>query len=210
MVVTLSSGACDVWPRVETRTFRVENLGEEQTLELLGPYVYSDRESNPGSLSVAMGAVTVRETTDNLEKIERVLAEFDKPLPIMRLRFQLIAANGAAGEPDPRIADVVEQLKGLFRFDGYRLLGETFVNVGGEFQVRFPDLPQTVGAAFAVQRQPGVVEIGGLEIWPDERTRTRAGGLTLAAGQTVVVGNAGSRNGETVILTVRAEPVAGG
>jgi hypothetical protein len=213
-VLALAAAACDVWPRVETRTFRVQHLAERQLENLLGPYVYTDRDSNPGRMSVSPGAVTVRETTDNLEKIDRVLQEFDLPAPRLRLRFQLIEANGEAAAPEPRIADVVDQLRDLFRFQGYRLLGESFVAVGGgEFWQPFAGLPWSVAASWAIQTRPGVVEIAGLEVQRGDvpSQPTRVGGVTLTAGQTVVLGSAPpSSQGETVILTVRAEQVGEG
>lgn len=41
----------------------------------------------------------------------------------LRVTVQLIEADGFT-DPDPRIADVVDQLGQLFRFEGYRLLSE--------------------------------------------------------------------------------------
>ena len=207
----LGVAACDVWPRVETRTFRIEHIAGTQVEELLGPYVYTDRDSNPGTLSVSPGAVTVRETPDNLDKIARVLEEFDVPAPQMRLHFQLIEASSEAAPAEPRIANVVDELRGLFRFEGYRLLGETFVAVGGgEFSQPFPGLPWTVTANWAAVNRPGGVEIAGLEIRRGGAgfDLARVGGVSLSAGQTVVLGNAPpSPKGETVILTVRAEQI---
>jgi hypothetical protein len=216
VVALFASGitACDFWPRVETRTFRVQHLSESHVEALLQPYVYTDRDLSPGTMSVAAGAVTVRETRDNLEKIERVLDEFDVAAPQVRLRYQLIEANGVAGPPDPGIADVVEQLRGLFRFQGYRLLGETFTYVGGgEFSQPFGDLPWMVGGDWSRVVRPGVVEIASLMVHAIGSSSPPAvfGGITLSVGQTVVLGNAPSSwEGKTAILTVRAEAVEDG
>ena len=71
--------------------------------------------------------ITVRETADNLDRIARALAQFDRPQPGVRLRFKLIEADGVATR-DPRIADVEAALRGLFRFRGYRLITDAVVN----------------------------------------------------------------------------------
>jgi hypothetical protein len=216
VVALIASGitACDFWPRVETRTFRVQHLDEDYVEALLQPYVYTDRDMAPGTMSVAAGAVTIRETRDNLEKIERVLEEFDVAPPAVRLRYQLIEANGLSGPPDPSIADVVEELRGLFRFQGYRLLGETFVMVGCcEFSQPFAGLPWVVTGSWSRIARAGVVEIAGLSVIAAGASSPPAqyGGVTVAVGQTLVLGNApSSSDGKTVILTVRAEAVEGG
>lgn len=44
----------------------------------------------------------------------------------IRLTFHLIEANGFQ-TVDPAIADVVQELRGLFRFEGYRLLGTSLL-----------------------------------------------------------------------------------
>ena len=41
---------------------------------LVAPYIY-DREESPGSMSSLDGAITIRETSDNLDQIERVLLD---------------------------------------------------------------------------------------------------------------------------------------
>jgi len=126
--------ACDLGTKLEVRTFTVETTDEAQ-LESVGtliqPYVYKERPDAPGSMAIAAGAITVRETQDNLDQIARVLAELDlsaTPTPSFRLQFQLVEANGAS-ESNPEIADVVEELRKTLRFDGYSLVGEAQVAV---------------------------------------------------------------------------------
>ena len=126
--------ACDLGTKLEVRTFQVDTTDSEQLQSvgvLVQPYVYKDRPNAPGSMSVstAAGAITVRETADNLDRIERVLAELSfppAPASSFNLHFQLVEANGAA-DPDPSIADVVEELRRTFRFKGYSLTGEALI-----------------------------------------------------------------------------------
>ena len=124
--------ACDLGgPGLEVRTFTVE-AAEDQlqgVRALIEPYVYNDRPDAPGSMSVALGSITVRETPDNLDRIARVIADLDlskTPSPSYRLIFQLIEANGSA-DSDPTIADVVAELRNSLKFDGYRLKGQAHI-----------------------------------------------------------------------------------
>ena len=211
-------GACSR-PDLDTRTFDLRYLDEEQAAEVIQPYVYTDREGAPGGLSYGAGLLTVRETPDNLAKIERVLSEHDRPSPMLQLRFQLIEADGAARE-DPRIADVTAELSRLFRFAGYTLLDETVMGA-------------TAGASVAnvlANRFRIGVEVFRVSGGPDEGTvellvsldalgsvsafRTT---VTVPLGKTAVLGNVRMdvpRN--PLILTVRPEmlqpgdPNAGG
>ena len=124
--------ACDLGgPKLEVRTFNVE-AAEDQlrgVSALVQPYIYNDRPDAPGSMSVALGSITVRETPDNLDRIARVIADLDlskTPSPSYRLIFQLIEANGSA-DTDPTIADVVAELRNSLKFDGYVLKGQAHI-----------------------------------------------------------------------------------
>jgi len=204
----MGASACGWWDAgLETRTFRVDNLQPFQVEQLLAPYVYTDRVGGrPGTMSVAVGAVTVRETADNLEKIARVLEEFDVPAADSRLRFQLIRADGAAAAPDPAIASVVIELEKIFRFRGYELLGEAFVTVGdGDISQAFPGTSYVVTAE-ARPLQRGLVRLQSLNLWDAERSPILSTSVTVPVDQTLVLGSAPSAEGEgAVILTVRAE-----
>jgi len=128
--------ACDrSGPELEVRTFKVEHVGVESAAKVIEPYVYTDRPDAPGAISTSINldTVSVRETADNLARIERVLAEVDVPRTVtgtqaksFRLHFQLVEANG---EPrtDPAIADLAAELAKTFRFQGYALTGEAHV-----------------------------------------------------------------------------------
>ena len=111
-------------PTLETRTFELRYLTESTAKDVIEPYVYEDRPNAPGTVSVAGGLLTVRETRDNLERIARVLEQYDRPRENVRLRFQIIRANGA-GPADSSIAPIEAQLRRLFRFRGYRLVAQT-------------------------------------------------------------------------------------
>ena len=125
-------------PALETRTFQLEHLTSRAAITLIDPYVYRDRPGAPGAISNPTGiqAISVRETADNLDKIARMLEQFDVPSGVSsyRLHFQVVAANG--GETDTRLAPVAEALRKVLRFEGYSLLGEGYVTVSaGNFDL---------------------------------------------------------------------------
>ena len=72
LVVLAGCGGADL----ETRTFQLRYLPRHEAQALIAPYVFTDREGAPGAMSASESAVTVRETGDNLARIERMLAEF--------------------------------------------------------------------------------------------------------------------------------------
>lgn len=211
--LVLTAVACG-GPRVDTRTFALKHLNGGEAAEMLRPYVFTDRKEARGMISSGLTSVTVRETPDNLEKIARVLTEFDRPQPSVRLHFQIIGANGSSTS-DPAIKDVEGALRKLFRFKGYRLLAEAVL--GG---MRGTDLQQTVfgeggpyGITATIQDARGVGDSGSVRVavklWPQNGPPYLETMVTLGSGQTAVLGNAQlSAAGKTIILTVRPELVA--
>lgn len=219
--MVLLLGSCDGFgdPRLDVETFNLDNRAGYEAAELIAPYVFSDRETNPGAMSATADAITVRETQDNLDKIRRVLEDFDQPIPGIRLYFQLIEADSFQ-EEDPAIAEVVEELRNLFRYEGYRLLGEAVVPVAGgsrgyqDFSQGFLGVENPIRVEASVQ----VLRTGSIRLDPVELSDTwsqlMATSVNISPGQTIVLGGAqartrlvnGSPSGRTVlILTVRAE-----
>ena len=195
--------ACDLGPNLEVRTFQVETTDAEQLQSvgvLIQPYVYKDRPNAPGSMSVstAANAITVRETPDNLDRIERVLAELTfppSPNSSFRLHFQFVEANGAT-EPDPAIADVVEELRRTFRFTGYSLTGEAVIAATPNEKFAHELQTQTDGRSYS---------ISGNLTDPDHTLRVRftqkrtIGPRTFTDG-TVLSTSVGIRPGQTLVL----------
>ena len=124
---------------LETRTFNLRIMKPEEAAALARPYVYEDRPGAPGDLSYFIDTplISVRETPDNLDKIARMLQEFDAGAfqRQHRLHFQIVAANGGESH-DARLASVEEELRKVFRFDGFTLIGEAYITVsGGDFKL---------------------------------------------------------------------------
>jgi len=198
--------------KLDVQTFNLENRSGYEAAELIDPYIYGDREGAPGSMSALPNAISVRETPDNLEKIARVLAEFDQPIPSIRLRFRLIEADSFQDE-DPAIAEVVQELRSLFRFDGYRLLGEALVTLAGgsmydqEFTQRFLGTDETFQIeSSANMERPGTVRLDPVRLRDSEGDFLLETSVTVSHGQTVVIGGGKAFvGGRSFILTVKAE-----
>jgi hypothetical protein len=200
-------------PTLDTRTFELKSLNADEARQIITPYVYGDRPDAPGYISHSDNAITIRETADNLEKIERVLWEMDLPRPNVRLHFQLIEANGASTN-DPAIAEVETELRKLFRYQGYRLLHEAVVGgtQGSHIEQvvgREDDAAEGYILTASIGPVRGSVDSGTVHLEVGVRSPMRGALHTTVnarAGQTLVVGNAELiRGGGTLILTVRPE-----
>lgn len=198
---------CDTGPTLDTRTFPLENLYGGEAEALVRPYVYEDRAGAPGTMSNIDGALTVRETPDNLEKIARVLAEFDKPREDVRLHFQLIEA-GDRDEPDPRIMEVERELREIFSFPGYALVGEAFVMATDRSDIEQALSGGGTGAYEVRGRvywvKPGTIRLEEIRLnGPDAMLTTT---VNIRPGQTVVLGSSTRIDaGTTLFLAVTAQ-----
>ena len=208
-VLTWLAAGCTRAPALETRTFAVEHLAPHEVESLIGPYVYTDRPGAPGTLSATDRAVTVRETPDNLEKIGRVLEEFDKARPDLRLSFQVIEADGF-NEADARIAEVETQLRKLFQFKGYRLAAEAVLTAtnGTEIHQKLSggEVPYNVTGE-VYWRTGNMAQLSNVRLWRGSNDVLLQTSVAIRAGQTLVLGTSPkSGSTATLLLTVHAEP----
>lgn len=205
--LAILGAACTAEPRLDTRTFTVEHRSAEDVARLVEPYVFHDRAGAPGTLSITRGALTVRETPDNLERVAALIREYDVARPDVRLRFQIIEADGFT-DPDPRIADVTEELAKLFQFRGYRLAGEALVTAtdGARFS-------QTLSAGDGVYRVEGGVfwvqgstlRLDSVELFAPGMGTVLTTTVNIRPGQTLVLGSSSTQRAtSTLLLTVTA------
>ena len=202
--------ACSATAELEVRTFELEHRSGYDAGELIRPYVYDDRVDAPGAISMVDGAITVRETRDNLEQIARALSEFDQPLPDTRLHFQLIEADGFT-ETDARIAEVETELRKVFQFRGYRLAGEAIVAVtnGSEVsqRLRAEDGMYMITGEID-QISPTGLRVREATLWSDAHTPIFSTTVNIRPGQTLVLGTSPKEGSTaTLLLALRAEPV---
>jgi len=207
--------ACGRGPRLETRTYALHYLNAAEAEEMLRPYVDDSRPGAKGALSYAGSTVTVRETADNLDRIARVLAQYDRPQPTVRLHFKIIRADGAA-RSDSSIQDVETALRSLFRFRGYALVAEGMVTGSGRSRTE-----QTLAGSggpyrldAVIQQVSGTGDSANVMLAVELRFLGPGGGsfstaVGIPAGRTAVLGNVtGSTSSSALILTVRPELVA--
>ncbi len=185
---------------------------------IIDPYVYGDRPNAPGTSSAMRGLLTVRETPDNLEKIARVLSEFDVPSHSIQLHIQLISANGARAT-DPAIAELETELRGLFRFEGYELVAEgVLTGLEGSHvqQVMFdqrgqradPNLARYFVAAYigdvAESGDSATITLPDIQLESSGDVLFSAS-VALGIGHTVMLGTMQLTGNRALILAVRAE-----
>ena len=209
LLVALTS--CGRGPELDGRTFALVHLESWEAERLIAPHVFSDREGAPGTMSAAGRAITVRETPDNLAKIERVLAEYDVARPDIRLHFHLIEADGFT-DSDPRIGEVEAELRKVFQSRGYRLAGEAMVSAadGSEIAVTLSGAKQEyMVQAMVLQGPDKGLRLENVELHSREGRKLRTT-VNIRPGQTLVLGSS-SMEGTTgtFFLTVSAETPQG-
>jgi hypothetical protein len=200
-------------PSLETRTFEFRYLDGGTAERIVRPYVYTDRPKSPGVFSSTAQTISVRETRDNLERIARVLAEQDRPPANVRLVFTIIEADGA-GPVDSSIAPIEAQLRRLFRFRGYRALAQT-VTVASE-RTSFSQILGEGRGRYMIRGELETVNVRGdsgvvrVQVALDAPGRGAALNtrISIALGQTVVLGGQPGAGAGALILAVRPELAA--
>lgn len=192
---------------LETRTYDLQRLRPDEARALIAPYVFSER----ADMSVTERGITVRERPEAHGRIAALLERYDAPRQDVLLRFQLVEADGFTGA-DAAIADVEQELRRLFRFDGYRLVGELVVQA-----TEGASIDQTIvteDRRYQLLGHVGHVSAGSPPAAAVLEVRLAASGfgdifqtsVNLRDGQTVVLGTAkpDAERG-ALILTVRPE-----
>lgn len=213
LALTAFLAACGNGPDLEARTFELRHLDPGEAVEMVAPYIYTDRPDGPGAVTSFSGGITVRETEDNLQKIARVLEEHDRPEPGVRLHFQIIEADGFEGDDD-RIRDVEAALRQLFRFEGYRLVAEAQMAAmeGSASRQVFEESGREFGISARVEQVRATRAGSGTVVLSVELRTIDLGSaiettMAVPVGQTVVLGSAKPPGAPTLILIVRPELV---
>jgi hypothetical protein len=210
-------GAQDQTPLV-TRTIALRYISASDAARLVSPYSRSPQ----GGVFEASGvhAVTITETPAIIARMDSVIRENDRSPAVLSFRFQLIAAEDSPSA-DPSIEPIASTLRSLFRYKGYRLLGEGSTTAGemesfsltiaaGEDRFALNGDVLTVQAA-----NPGSVRIrvhlsrvagGSYQGKPIQTETLLTTGLTVPLTQTVILGSAAPGGADkALILAVRPE-----
>lgn len=209
---TFLTQGCEPGIQLETRTFELQHMQPDEAVEMVRPYVYTERAGAPGAVTHFGSGITVRETPEALDRIGEALARYDRAKPGVRLYFQVIEADGFE-DTDPRIEEVRAALEGLFRFEGYRLASETQMALMEGTNSRQPiptdGVPMTLQVA--LQEVRGFGSRGSVTIFVRLNSESGYGAListtlTVPVGETIVLGSSRpSTSAPTTILTVRPE-----
>lgn len=133
----------------------------------------------------------------------------------VRLVFQLVEADGFRDE-DPAIADVVTQLREVFRFQGYRLASTGLLNShpDGEGQTRLTGgerggylVDVALEPVFERDSQGGPVPSDrvriAVELFHEQEGPAMRATVSVRDGQTMVLGSTRTRDGTAIILVMR-------
>ena len=181
-LAALALGACQSKSHgMTTRTYPLHRLSSEDAVTLLTPYV-----GEGGYLSGRSRFVTVRERPAQLDSIAAVLKRYDGAPQVVSLRFQVIEAGDFAGG-DSAIAQVEAPLRELFRYRGYRRVGEVTVLVmeGGHFRQQQPGL-RVEGTVLEVTAGPDAQVTLDMEV--EGESGSVATSVSGELGKTLVVG----------------------
>lgn len=126
----------------------------------------------------------------------------------VRLVFQLVEANGFQGE-DPEIADVVGELRQLFRFEGYRLAATGLLNLM-PFAAGSTRLTGGEVGGYVVEVRTDLAEDNermriGVELRHDNEGPAMDATVTVRDGQTLVLGSTRTYEGAALILVMRVQ-----
>ena len=142
-LVVLSAACQDKTRDMETRTFPLSRLNNDEALTLITPYV---REGGYLTSPKSGRFITVREKADRMKVIEDVLKKYDGlgEAADVILDIRIVEANGFTTR-DSALADVEQTLRETFRYRGYRLVGQTRVQTreGSGFR-------QSIGSGFTL------------------------------------------------------------
>jgi hypothetical protein len=227
VTVTLAAPATAQDPRdLAVKTFKLRNLKPDDAAKLLGPYVTA-----PGGgvfEAGSIGAITVRETFTNLKLIDSLLTIHDRPRAVLSMRFKLVAALDSSVR-DPAINDIDAELRKLFNFRGYELIGEgTMLSEEmTDFMTTVSTKPQSIGKDRYTGKDQMFSETFRIRGWMDGISGTGADrtirvwvtvqdasndselmrtGLTLPLGQTVILGSAKPTMGTRGALILVVQP----
>ncbi|HUF49783.1 MAG TPA: hypothetical protein VMN60_03060 [Longimicrobiales bacterium] len=191
----------------DTRTIELAHMSPDQAQLLIEPYI----EGGAANIrrTERPPALTITASPARLDQIEELLRRMDQPAANVRLRFQLIEADGFT-TTDSAIADVEGALRELFRFRGYRLVGEAIIS--GEARSTLQQtllLRDEIPVVLTVDIPAVRRGMGGKAV--EMRLEMHVHGqqalgtaVTVPDGQTVVVGSARPvPNVGTLILVVR-------
>lgn len=206
MLAAAAIAACGGSADMEVRTYELDHLDPEQADALLAPYV---RTESGGAFSTGerSRAITVRETPETLDEIERVLADHDRAPHGVALEFAVLEA-GTFEEGGDDAPGVDTLLRDVLRYEDYRTVARAVVRVGDRHSIHQNLGISRPGGGYLIEGGVARVTREDVELmitlYPSEGGKLIETGVTVPMGQTVVLGTAVAADpGTATILTVR-------
>ena len=229
LCIAASAGAQQA--RIETKTIELKHLKPAEAVKLLRPYIINGG-GGVFDVSETIPVITIRDVAENVEKMERVLAKYDRSPATVRFVFQLIEADtgprliSASNTKDRVPVDLDSTLRSVLRFPSYRLLAQGIATTG-----ELAEASQQMGEAgdgmvYKLLTRVGQIRTAGSDGTVNIDVQLWREGLSLSAnqaaprdwiistrldvplGNTVVLGTAATRiGGVALILTVKPELV---
>lgn len=198
LLTIVAVAGCNDRRGMETRTYEIARLTDQEAIELITPYI-----RDGGSITGKNRLITVRERDDRLKVVEDLLEKYDGAgqTQDVAMRIQIVEANGFT-ERDSAIADVEQTLREMFKYDGYRLSGETQIRAREEssFEQDIGNY-RIQGNVGRLNGDRGPVYIG---LWDQTGTRRLLSStITATMGKPVVLGQ--SAGDGAIILILRPE-----
>jgi len=119
---------------LEAKTIELKHLKPDEATNLLKPYLTS-AFGTVSSVSPTMPIITIKDSPENIARMEKVLAKYDHSPATIRLVFQLIEADTgmrlvAAANNNKVSSDLDATLRSVLRFSSYRLIGQGMATTG--------------------------------------------------------------------------------
>jgi hypothetical protein len=192
---------------VDTKTVELHHLKPKEAVKLLSPYVKA-KDGGVFDVGDNISIITMRDTPENIARMERVLAKYDHTPQTIRLVFQLIEADTGprfttVGNDGRVPIDLDSTLRSVLKFPTYRLLAQGVASVG-EFADVQQELPtRDSGWVYTLSANVGAIHIGDGAVAESDAPKTTAGGPSVVrtAASTVHVSVRLDRQGQTVIAT---------
>jgi hypothetical protein len=195
-LAALALGGCDKRRGMTVRTYTLHRLSFQEASTLLTPYV-----DEGGYISGKDRFVSVRERPERLDSIAAILKRYDDAAAAVTLRIQVIEAGDFAGG-DSTIARVEAPLRELFRYRGYRSLGELTVRTmeGTHFRQEQDSLRVEGWVREATAAGPDArVTVDVEVVSPSGSVSTSVSG---APGKTLVIGTQKKTGGGAIIAAM--------
>jgi hypothetical protein len=201
----LALAACDKKRGMTVRTYELHRLTYAEAETLLTPYV-----NEGGYISGKNRLITVRERPARLDSIAAVLKRYDGAPQVVSLHFQVIEAGNFTGG-DSAIARVEAPLRELFRYRGYRRVGEVTLLAleGGHFSQQQAGLRVEGSVREVTAEGPDARVTLDLEV--ASNGGSVATSVSGAPGKTLIVGSqtAGGNGAIIAAVTPTIPPAAG-